>query len=35
LTGDKRHVLTLLGANLVVDAVAQPTNQPAHEALEQ
>jgi hypothetical protein len=33
-TGDKRHVLNLLGANLVVDAVAQPANQPEHETLE-
>jgi hypothetical protein len=33
-TGYKRHVLNLLGANLVVDAVAQPANQPEHETLE-
>jgi hypothetical protein len=33
-TGYKRHVLNLLGAKLVVDAVAQPANQPEHEALE-
>ena len=33
-TGYKRHVLNLLGANLVVDAVCQPANQPEHEALE-
>ena len=33
-TGYKRHVLTLLGSKLVVDAVAQPANQPEHEALE-
>ena len=32
-TGYKRHVLTLLDSNLVVDAVAQPANQPEHEAL--
>jgi hypothetical protein len=34
MTGYKRHVLTLLGANLVGDAVAQPANQPAPEPLE-
>ena len=33
-TGYKRHVLNLLGSNLVVDAVCQPANQPEHEALE-
>jgi hypothetical protein len=33
-TGYKRHGRTLLGANLVVDAVAQPANQPEHETLE-
>jgi hypothetical protein len=33
-TGDKRHGLPLLGSNLVVDAMAQPANQPEHEALE-
>jgi hypothetical protein len=33
-TGYKRHVLNLLGSTLVVDAVAQPTHQPEHEALE-
>jgi Transposase DDE domain/Transposase domain (DUF772) len=32
-TGYKRHVLTLLDSNLVVDAVAQPANQPEYEAL--
>jgi hypothetical protein len=32
-TGYKRHVLNLLGSQLVVDAVAQPANQPEHEAL--
>jgi hypothetical protein len=34
-TGYKRHVLNLLGSKLVVDAVAQPANQPEHDALEQ
>ena len=33
-TGYKRHVLNLLGSKLVVDAVAQPANQPEPEALE-
>ena len=33
-TGYKRHVLNLLGSKLVVDAVAQPANQPEYEALE-
>ena len=33
-TGYKRHVLNLLGSKLVVDAVAQPANQPEHEVLE-
>ena len=33
LTGDTRHVRTLLGAKRVVDAVCQPANQAEHEAL--
>jgi hypothetical protein len=33
-TGYKRHVLTLLGSKLMVDAVCQPANQPEHAALE-
>jgi hypothetical protein len=33
-TGYKRHVLNLLGSQLVVDAVCQPANQPEQEALE-
>src|SRR5262245_41646114 len=33
-TGYKRHVLSLLGSQLVVDAVAQPANQAEHAALE-
>lgn len=34
-TGYKRHVLSLLGSNLVVDALAFPANQPEQAALEQ
>jgi len=33
-TGYKRHGLSLLGATLVIDAVAQPANQAEHDALE-
>jgi Transposase DDE domain/Transposase domain (DUF772) len=32
-TGYKRHVLSLLGSTLVIDAVAQPANQAEHDAL--
>jgi hypothetical protein len=33
-TGYKRHLITLLDADLIVDAIARPANEPEHAALE-
>ena len=32
-TGYKRHVLTLMDADLIVGAVVRPANEPEHQAL--